>query len=555
MLTSVVGMVVLLGGLIFFHEFGHYGVAKLFGVKVEVFSLGFGKKILKRTVGETEYCLSLIPLGGYVKLMGDDPYKGVPADEAERAFCTQALYKRFLIVAAGPIANLLLAYALFTAVFWVGKPMQGPTIGDVVLQSPAWQAGLLPQDKVLTVDGLEIATWNELEESLEKREGEEVVLTVQRGSETVDLPVTVNQVSSRNPYGEDVLVGGIKGIAPYPSQPMVAVSNPESPAYQAGIRTGDVILEIGDKELQFYSQLNPTLAEVWDSPKSVPVKVKRFPVGKPDDFKEVSYTLALPQAPPEAELGPLGLSAALGLYPSEVAVQMVTPESPAEKGGLQPGDRISKIGDEPIYSFEGIVDQVQEWGKKGQSVNVQLERAGRTLILNLKPEKTVREDPLTRKDVEKYMLGFAPRMAFHEGEVVTLQIRSVGAVIQKAFSETNLLAERMVISIWKLLTGQISVKNLGGPVLIATVAGKSLDAGIIPFIQMMALISINLFLLNLLPVPILDGGHLLFFMIEGVKGKPVSIRTMEIANQAGMVLILMLVGLTLFNDISRIVMN
>ena len=153
------------------------------------------------------------------------------------------------------------------------------------------------------------------------------------------------------------------------------------------------------------------------------------------------------------------------------------------------------------------------------------------------------------------MLGFAPRAAYHEPDVVKLQIREPGALIKKAVSETNLLAYRMVISLWKLMIGQISVKNLGGPVLIASVAGRSLDAGIVPFLQMMALISINLFLLNLFPVPVLDGGHLFFFMIEAVKGKPVSIRTMEIANQIGMVFILMLVGLTLFNDISRIVMH
>ena len=109
MLTSIVGVVILLGGLIFFHELGHYTVAKIFGVKVEVFSLGFGKKIFSRQMGETQYCLSIIPFGGYVKLMGDEPYKGVPASEAERAFCTQQLYKRFCIVAAGPTSHLLLA--------------------------------------------------------------------------------------------------------------------------------------------------------------------------------------------------------------------------------------------------------------------------------------------------------------------------------------------------------------------------------------------------------------------------------------------------------------
>ena len=151
MLTSVIGVLVLLGGLIFFHEFGHYCMAKLFRVKVEVFSVGFGKKILKRMIGETEYCVSLFPLGGYVKLLGDDPYKGVPAAEAERAFCTQKLFKRFLIVAAGPLANMLLAYPLFIAIFWFGKPMPGTRLGTVIVGSPAWEAGLRPRDHVVEV--------------------------------------------------------------------------------------------------------------------------------------------------------------------------------------------------------------------------------------------------------------------------------------------------------------------------------------------------------------------------------------------------------------------
>jgi regulator of sigma E protease len=133
--------------------------------------------------------------------------------------------------------------------------------------------------------------------------------------------------------------------------------------------------------------------------------------------------------------------------------------------------------------------------------------------------------------------------------------RNPEELVAKAAQETYDLAHKMVVSLGKLVVGKLSVKNLGGPVLIASVAGKSLDAGIIPFLQMMALISINLFLLNLFPVPILDGGHLLFFTIEAIQGKPVSLRTMEIANQVGMVFILMLVGLTFFNDISRIVLH
>jgi regulator of sigma E protease len=153
------------------------------------------------------------------------------------------------------------------------------------------------------------------------------------------------------------------------------------------------------------------------------------------------------------------------------------------------------------------------------------------------------------------MIGFAPYLVFEEADYTAVQVRGIPALLVKAVGETNELARKMIVSLAKLATGGISIKNLGGPVLIATVAGKSLDAGLVQFLQMMALISINLFLLNLFPVPILDGGHLLFFTIEAIKGKPVTIRTMEIANQIGMVFILTLVVLTLFNDISRIILH
>jgi regulator of sigma E protease len=150
------------------------------------------------------------------------------------------------------------------------------------------------------------------------------------------------------------------------------------------------------------------------------------------------------------------------------------------------------------------------------------------------------------------MVGFAPNTAFQEAEEVKVVIRNPIELVSRSVYETNQLAKKMAISVYKLVMGQVSAKNLGGPVLIASFAGRSLERGLVPFLQMMALISINLFLLNLFPIPVLDGGHLLFFVIEMFKGRPVSIKTMEIANQIGMVFILMLVGLTLFNDISRI---
>lgn len=556
LLTSVVGVVVLLGGLIFFHELGHYSVAKWFGVKVEVFSLGFGKKIFSRTVGDTEYALSLFPLGGYVKLMGDDPYKGVPAHEAARAFCTQKLYKRFAIVAAGPIANLLLAYVLFTAVFFAGKPVAGTKIGSVIVNSSAWQAGLRNQDRILALGEHPVATWSDMEDYLKPLEGKQLDLRVDRGGKEMRMPILVTRVRVKNVYGEDEEVGGIKGIAPNPLEPMVGVSNPESPAYQAGLRSGDTIVKIDTRTIAIFDELNEVLDKEWEAGKPLSLTVKRPVEGDLNaPGKEMSFTLTLPKKPAADQISPLGISEALGLYPSELFVYQVTTGSPAEQAGMQAGDRVVKVADTPVYNFETIVDAVQLTGGKDQPIAVTIERAGKPVVINAKPTETTREDPITRQPVRKFMLGFAPRAAYHEADIVKLQIRQPVELVKKAVSEVNLLAQRMVVSLWKLVVGQISVKNLGGPVLIASVAGKSLDAGIVPFLQMMALISINLFLLNLFPVPILDGGHLFFFAIEALKGKPVSIRTMEIANQIGMVFILMLVGLTLFNDISRIVMH
>jgi regulator of sigma E protease len=553
-LTSLVGVIILLGGLIFFHELGHYTVAKLFGVKVEVFSLGFGKKLFKKQIGETEYTISLFPLGGYVKLMGDDPYKGVPAGEAERAFSTQKLYKRFLIVAAGPISNLLLAYVLFMIVYWAGQPMVATRIGAVDYKSPAWEAGFRAKDRITEVNGQAVTAWNEMEDMLKPRLGEKIDVLVERGNTSLKIPVTIEKVRAKNPYGEDEEVGGIKGISPNPAASAVGISNPKSLAYVAGLRTGDQILKIGTQTVQTQEEINDALASQWVAGSPMTFTFKRKASLEAKEGTEQSVSIPLPKLP--ANIHPLyGRAEALGIYPTELFVRQVSPGTPAEKGGMKAGDRIVRVGKEDIYDFEKVVDLVQVKGAGGESVDLTVERDGESIQMSLKPVHTTMEDPLTRQTIKKYLVGFAPTIILQEAELTALKIRNPVKLVTHAVSETNVLAKRMLVSLWKLMFGEISAKNLGGPLLIASVAGKSLDAGIIPFLQMMALISINLFLLNLFPVPILDGGHLLFFAIEAVKGKPVSIRTMEIANQVGMAFILVLVAVTFYNDISRMIQH
>lgn len=550
--NSILGVVVLLGGLIFFHELGHYLVAKFFKVKVEVFSLGFGKKLLKKKVGETEYCLSVIPFGGYVKLMGDDPYKGVAPEEAARAFSTQALYKRFAIVAAGPSANLLLSFVLYVAVFWFGQPLPSSRVGSVVVGSPAWEAGIRPRDRITEIDGRKVQSWPDLEEDLKFREGQSIEFKVERGETALRVPYKVARVRGRSPYGEEEEVGGLKGAIPYPWAPKVGVSDPNSLAFKAGLRTGDLITKIGPREVAVYDEVNDALVANWKEGEPLAISVKRPRPDKKDESTDMNFSVALPKVPVTAKVSPFGAGESLGLYPSEVFVKRVEKDSPAAKGGLEAGDRIVKIGEDVVYNFDSIVERVQDQGAKAEPLKFTLERGGKSMVLNLRPVETEQKDPITEKPFKRYMVGFEPTLAYSDADIVKVKYRDPITLISVAAAETWLITKRTVVSLYKLVTRQIDVKHLGGPIMIAQVAGKSLDAGIIPFLQMMSVISINLFLLNLFPIPILDGGHLLFFTIEALKGKPVSIRTMEIATQIGMVFILMLVGLTIFNDITRV---
>ncbi len=560
MLTSVVGVVVLLGGLIFFHEFGHYIVAKYFKIKVEVFSMGFGKKLLNYKWGETEYCLSLVPLGGYVKLAGDDPTKPIPPEDAARAFYTQKLYKRFLVVAAGPIFNLILAFFIILLVFWKGKPVEGTTVGNVATGTSAWVAGLRSQDKVLALNGQPVTYWNQMDRTLRKMEaGQSAVVKVLRQGTELDISVPLTKVRAKNDYGEEIEVTGIKTISPYPHASQVGVSDPKSVAYQSGLRTGDLILKINNRSVERFEELGNAFFEEWGAAgpeKKLTILVKRGEnfEAKEKSMKEVSLLMQLPSNQ-ELIQSKKPVLEILGIHPADTFVKQVSPKSAAEAGGVKVGDRVVTIKGIPVLSFDIIVDQVQQAGTAGEGLPFVLEREGNKVEITLKPIETIITDPLTHQPLKKNLVGISPLGALRETQLSKIQYRNPVQLVKETVKETYEISYKMLMSLIKLVVGQISVKNLGGPLMIASVAGKSLDAGIIPFLQMMALISINLFLLNLFPIPVLDGGHLLFFTVEAIKGKPVSVRTMEIANQAGMVFILFLVGLTLFNDVSRFLVH
>ena len=350
-MITVLSAVIVLGILIFVHEFGHFIVAKGFGIKVLRFSLGFGPKIIGKTFGETEYCIASVPLGGYVKILGQDPEEEVEPEEEDRAFSRKSVWIRMAVVVAGPLFNLLLAVFIFSFVYMFGVPRLTTRVGSVNKNYPAYKAGIKAGDRILAVDGMPVKNWTELSKAIRSSKGAQIVLKIDRDGKILTLTVT------------------------------------------------------------------PKIREIRD------------------------------------------------IFGEKKKVRMV---------GITASREIIK---QSVGPFKAVI----------------------------------------------------------------MGIRRTGEIIYLTF-----------VSIIKIIERVIPAKTIGGPIMIVQMAGQQAKAGILNFLLFMALISINLGILNLLPIPILDGGHLFFMFFEVIYGKPLSVRKMEIAQNIGLALLILLMVFAFYNDLSRI---
>jgi regulator of sigma E protease len=351
-LTTVLATLVVLGVLIFVHELGHFLTAKLLNVRVEIFSLGFPPKLLSRQVGETDYRISVVPLGGYVKLLGENPNDEVPPELLPRSFLHRPLWQRAAIVMAGPAFNFFFAFLSLFVLFAVsGLPYVPTEVGRIIEGAPAERAGLKNGDMIVAVDGTPVKRWEELSRQIREHGGQTLFLSVKRADQNLEIKVTPENRESENLFGQKVQ------------------------AYQIGVASSERLVT--------------------------------------------------------EELGPF---------------------------------------------------QALEEG-----------------------------------------LSYSLRIA-----ALTLQ------------------------SLFKLITREISVDTLGGPIMIAQVAGKQAEMGLSHLIHFMAVLSVNLTLLNLLPIPVLDGGHLVFLFLEAVRGKPVAVKHREVAQAVGMMLILTLMVFVFYHDLLRL---
>jgi regulator of sigma E protease len=350
-LTTILATVIVLGILVFVHELGHFILSKKMGVKVLKFSLGFGPKLIGKKIGETEYQIAVFPLGGFVKPLGEDPNEELKEEERPRSFWAQPIWKRALIIGAGPFFNFLLAAVLFSSINLFGIPYYPAKIGEVSPGLPAEQAGLKKEDVVLSIDGEAVTKWDDLSKIIRNSKGKNLLLKVKRDGETLEIKVTPRSSTQKNLFGEDASVFVI-GITPF----------------------------------------------------------------------------------------------------DEIVVQKVGP------------------------------------------------------------------------------------------------VEAVG----KGLSQTWFGIELTVVSIIKLIERVIPAKTIGGPILIAQLAGEQAKRGLLSLILFMAILSINLGVINLFPIPILDGGHFLFLALEAILRKPLSIKKMEIAQQIGLVFIILLMLFAFYNDLLRI---
>lgn len=550
--THVLPFVILLGLLVFVHELGHFLVARYCGVRVEVFSLGFGKKLLSWKRGDTVYCISLIPLGGYVKMFGEQGSESVLTDEDKKvAYSHKTPWQRIAIVLAGPLMNFFFAVFVFSAIAQVGEQTRAAVVAAVKQDSPAAQAGLADGDRVVKVNQLAVRSYEELQNILNKNKGTNVTLEITTATgETKQVAAPVTAIANPNIFSLESQLGQIEGIEPYALNATVAVTA-DSPAYKAGLRSGDEIVSVNDAKIVRWSDFEALIQKNLIGDQAVDLKLN---IARPQLDENGSFTPPLKSTKmditiPRQSFSGIKTVSEFGFDSTELYLGYVAKDSPAQMAELLPFDKIVSIASKPITKWDDISSTIKSFDGR-EALDFVIERDGAQILKKITPKVTELTTPFGGID-KRYTIGISPLVAYADPEIVTVAAANPIEALRKGTSRTIDISVMTVMSFVKLFQGQVSVKNVGGMVSIGKAAKDSFEMGAQAFFITMGILSVSLFILNLLPIPVLDGGHLVFYTIELIKGSPLSLRKMEIAQQIGLFILLGLMILAQYNDIVK----
>jgi regulator of sigma E protease len=550
--------IVLIAILVFIHEFGHFIVAKACGVQCTVLSIGYGRRLFGFQIGCTDYRVSLLPFGGYVRMAGADPFGDGEEDDhwladPDSAFMRKPVWKRLLIVAAGPAFNLALPIVAITALLMAGEPQPSAVAGMVFWDSPAHEAGIVPGDELLAVNGVETPSWQKMSKSLQGLESGAHQLRIRRDGEEKLIDVHFTDASSKL---------GIDFLRPSAE---VGVDDPRSPAGRAGLRTWDVITEVDGEVVTDFLDLQKALS----GKESAKVFYMR-------DGAPYEATLSIDgswSAPPPMEV--VGLDSRWGLLSATMFIKHLgaLPEKnagflkgcsseeeepyPALVKGLETGDRFLKLNDRDVHSWNdvigGVASSMLGEGEEAtaKEIAVIVVREGEIVTRSITP-RVIQDTDTAGRYRYRPVLGAVRGGGYEEGPYSRVYY-SFPSAFERASKETWMISMFIVEQIGKLITGEAAVeKSLGGPVEIVRQASYAAKRGLFEWIRLMAMLSISLGIVNLVPVPVLDGGQILFYLMEAIRGKPLSVRVREYAQQFGVLFLVLLMLVVMVFDINRL---
>ncbi|MCX7958131.1 MAG: RIP metalloprotease RseP, partial [Deltaproteobacteria bacterium] len=524
---GIIYTLLMIGILIFVHELGHFIVAKMMNVKVLKFSLGFGTPVFSFRRGETVYQVSWILFGGYVKMLGENPDEELPPEEAGRSFFNQSPLTRLLIVIAGPLMNLLFPFLIYYIVYAAPSQEISNRIGMVMEGRPAEAAGIQNYDRIIEVDGKRTDYWRELLREISKRPGKTVEMKVERDGKIIALTVNIAEEKEVSKYGFTQVLGRI-GVSPYMPASVIFIPDENSAAYKAGLRSFDQIKKVDGIDAESFFRLSRIL----DEKRGREVKLE---ILRGEEKKKTEIVLTA--APPET----------LGFEQAELYIYKVEKDSPADKAGLRAGDKLVSVNGSKLVYFAELESFFAREPDREHEFGVL--RGSELLNIKVRLEKQVKKDDF-KQEYNYFVFGASNNSYFTDGDIVKKGFSPLDA-IDDAIYETVDVIKATAVGVYQLLTGQISFKTVGGPIMIFGIAGKAAKKGMSIFLNVMALISINLGIINLLPLPVLDGGHIIMSLIEMIIRRPIPVKARVVVNLIGIVMILALTVLVLFNDIIR----